>query len=53
MIEKKTTQTSIILALNCPKWSLWRIIVDQVTICNCHGQQPWCNHFNDEKKPYT
>jgi hypothetical protein len=39
------------VAHNCQKWSFWRIIVDQVTICNCHGQWPWYTRFSDQKNP--
>jgi hypothetical protein len=48
---KKTTQTSTILMHNCKKWSFLPIIVDQATICNCHGRQPWCNCLSNEKRP--
>jgi hypothetical protein len=34
--KKKIAQTSIISAHNCQKWSFRRIIVDHMTICNCH-----------------
>ncbi len=48
---QKTAQTSPFPAHNCQLWSFWHIIVDQVTIYNCHGKSPWCNCINDKIDP--